>query len=470
MQFNTVEYWLFFAAVLLLFYPLPFRYGRVLLLAASYAFYANWSSVFLLLIIASTVVDYTLGLLLGSERVGRKRLLLIISLVVNLGLLGFFKYYNFFASSAAEVVGKPAHAFVLNIILPVGISFYTFASLSYTIDVYWGRMKPVRNIIDYALFVSFFPHLPAGPIVRARQFISQIWTWQKPSAVVVQSGIVLILSGLVKKMIFADRFAITVNNYFSDIGAHPGSLPAASVTGAFFLQLFFDFSGYTDIARGCAKLLGFEFPLNFVRPYLAANVVQFWQRWHISLGRWVHDYVFRPLTSHRHGRFVIARNLMITMLLVGFWHGASWQFIIWGGYYGFLLVTYRFYRHATAGTIVRRITGQRAFIPVAVALTTAFNIFPLLLFRTPTLHDTAMVLRSLCSFKPPYGHWLLTAEPCTLFLIAFTIAIFEERTHWIERMATAPAFVRICGYVLVFLALELFSVTEQQVPFVYFQF
>src|SRR6476646_11969922 len=246
--------------VAVLFYSIPFRAGKVLLLCASYVFYMWWDPRFIVLILTSTLVDYFLGIWLEVTSGRRKKLLLAVSLIVNLGLLGFFKYYDFFAGSLAGLLHVPKSSVVLQVVLPVGISFYTFASLSYTFDVYWGKMKAVRTPIDYALFIAFFPHLIAGPIIRARQFISQIWSWRTPSAIVIQSGIVLVITGLIKKMVFADRFAVVSDSYFNNPMAHPGWLPAWSGCLAVTLQVFFDFSGYTDIARGCAKLLGFEFP------------------------------------------------------------------------------------------------------------------------------------------------------------------------------------------------------------------
>ena len=296
------------------------------------------------------VVDYYLGIFLETATGRRKKLLLIVSLVVNLGILGFFKYYDFFAGSLAALLRIPPSSVVLQIVLPVGVSFYTFASLSYTFDVYWGKMKAVRNPIDYALFIAFFPHLIAGPIIRARQFISQIWSWRPPAAIVVQSGIILVLSGLIKKMVFADRFAVVSDWYFNDPAAHPGWLAAWSGCLAITFQVFFDFSGYTDIARGCAKLLGFEFPLNFARPFLSRNPPDFWQRWHITLSTWVRDYLFMPLSQGRKGRLVLYRNMLVIMVLVGLWHGANWTFIAWGAYHGLLLVGYRLFDRATVGT------------------------------------------------------------------------------------------------------------------------
>src|SRR5438046_2948997 len=249
MLFNSFQYWIFFLIVAVLFYSIPFRAGKVLLLCASYVFYMWWDPRFIILIVTSTVVDYYLGILLEAVSGRRKKFLLAVSLVVNLGILGFFKYYDFFAGSLAALLCIPKSSVVLQVVLPVGVSFYTFASLSYTMDVYWGKMKAVRNLIDYALFIAFFPHLIAGPNIRARQFISQIWTWRRPAAIVIQSGIILVLSGLLKKMVFADRFAVVVDSYFKDPTAQPGWLAAWSGCVAFFMQVFFEFSGYTQIAR-----------------------------------------------------------------------------------------------------------------------------------------------------------------------------------------------------------------------------
>jgi len=238
MLFNSFQFWIFFFIVATLFYSVPFRFGKILLLLASYVFYMWWDPRFIVLILTSTIVDYYLGIFLQTATGRRKKLLLVVSLVVNLGILGFFKYYDFFAGSLAVLLRIPPSSVVLQIVLPVGVSFYTFASLSYTFDVYWGKMKAVRNPIDYALFIAFFPHLIAGPIIRARQFISQIWSWRTPSAVVIQSGIILLVAGLIKKMVFADRFAVVADLYFNNPTAHPGWLTAWSGCLAFFCRCF----------------------------------------------------------------------------------------------------------------------------------------------------------------------------------------------------------------------------------------
>ena len=337
MLFNSLEFWIFFSLVLLFSRLLPRRPRNLFLLGASYLFYMWWDARFIVLIVASTLVDFLVGRSLHNAR-GRSRWwLLIASLAANLGLLGFFKYYNFLAGSLAGLLGISARTLHLDIILPVGISFYTFQSMSYTIDIYRGKLEPVKRLTDFALYVAFFPQLVAGPIVRAREFFPQLFQWRPPSHERTEKGISLILVGLVKKMVLADNFARISDLYFGDVAAHPGAWAAWSATFAFAMQIFFDFSGYTDIARGCGRLLGYEFPVNFRRPYLAGSITEFWRRWHISLSSWLRDYLYIPLGGNRRGSWTTYENLMVTMLLGGLWHGASWNFVLWGGYHGLLL-------------------------------------------------------------------------------------------------------------------------------------
>jgi len=469
MLFNSFQYWIFFVIVAVLFYSVPFRIGKLVLLLASYVFYMWWDPRFIVLILTSTVVDYFLGIWLEATSGPRKKLLLAVSLVVNLGFLGFFKYYDFFAGSLAALLHIPKSSVVLQVVLPVGISFYTFASLSYTFDVYWGKMKAVRNPIDYAFFIAFFPHLIAGPIIRARQFISQIWSWRTPAAIVVQSGIILVLSGLLKKMVFADRFAVVSDSYFNDPMAHPGWLAAWSGCLAFFMQVFFDFSGYTDIARGCAKLLGFEFPLNFARPFLARNPPDLWQRWHITLSTWVRDYVFMPFSRGKKGRLMLYRNMFVVMVLVGLWHGANWTFVAWGTYHGLLLIGYRLFDRATVGTAIDRVMKQRWFVPFSIGAMFAAFVLSAAFFRPKTLQTSGHVLSALLGFQNMTGEFLLTTGTIVLIFISLFLAVAQERSQFIDRLVLQPARVQIPAYVLAFLVLELFPATGP-VPFVYFQF
>ena len=469
MLFNSFQYWIFFVIVAVLFYSVPFRFGKLVLLLASYIFYMWWDPRFIVLILTSTVADYFLGIWLEATSGPRKKLLLAVSLVVNLGFLGFFKYYDFFAGSLAALLHIPKSSVVLQVVLPVGISFYTFASLSYTFDVYWGKMKAVRNPIDYAFFIAFFPHLIAGPIIRARQFISQIWSWRTPAAIVVQSGIILVLSGLLKKMVFADRFAVVSDSYFNDPMAHPGWLAAWSGCLAFFMQVFFDFSGYTDIARGCAKLLGFEFPLNFARPFLARNPPDLWQRWHITLSTWVRDYVFMPFSRGKKGRLMLYRNMFVVMVLVGLWHGANWTFVAWGTYHGLLLIGYRLFDRATVGTAIDRVMKQRWFVPFSIGAMFAAFVLSAAFFRPKTLQTSGHVLSALLGFQNMTGEFLLTTGTIVLIFISLFLAVAQERSQFIDRLVLQPARVQIPAYVLAFLVLELFPATGP-VPFVYFQF
>jgi alginate O-acetyltransferase complex protein AlgI len=469
MLFNSFQYWIFFFIVAALFYSVPFRFGKILLILASYVFYMWWDPRFVILILTSTVVDYYLGIFLESASGRRKKLLLVISVVVNVGILGFFKYYDFFAGSLAALLRIPQSSVVLQIVLPVGVSFYTFASLSYTFDVYWGKMKAVRNPMDYALFIAFFPHLIAGPIIRARQFIHQIWSWRPPSAIVVQSGIVLVVAGLIKKMVFADRFAVVSDSYFNNPMAHPGWLAAWSGCLSITMQVFFDFSGYTDIARGCAKLLGFEFPLNFARPFLARNPPDFWQRWHITLSTWVRDYMFMPFSRGRKGRLVLYRNIFVVMVLLGLWHGANWTFVMWGAYHGLLLIGYRLFDRATVGTAIDKVMKKHWFVPFSVgAMFTAF-VLSAPFFRGKTLQSSGYILGALFGSTHITGDFLLTTGTIVLIFISLFLTVAQERSQFIDRLALQPARIQIPAYVLAFLALELFPATGP-VPFVYFQF
>ena len=469
MLFNSFQYWVFFLIVAALFYSLPFRFGKILLLLASYVFYMWWDPRFIVLIVTSTVVDYYLGIFLETATGRRRKVLLVVSLVVNLGILGFFKYYDFFAGSLAALLRIPPSSVVLQVLLPVGVSFYTFASLSYTFDVYWGKMKAVRNPIDYALFIAFFPHLIAGPIIRARQFIHQIWSWRCPTAVVVQSGIILVVAGLIKKMVFADRFAVVSDSYFNNPTAHPGWLAAWSGCLSITMQVFFDFSGYTDIARGCAKLLGFEFPLNFARPFLARNPPDFWQRWHITLSTWVRDYMFMPFSRGRKGRLVLYRNIFVVMVLVGLWHGANWTFVLWGAYHGLLLIGYRVFHKETGGIAIQKVMMKHWFVPFSVgAMFTAF-VLSAPFFRGKTLQSSGYILGALFGSHHVTGDFLLTTGTIVLIFISLFLAVAQERSQFIDRLALQPARIQIPAYVLAFLALELFPATGP-VPFVYFQF
>jgi len=346
MFFNSIEYFIFFGSVIFLYYLLPHRAQNRMLLIASYIFYGWWDWRFLSLIIISTVTDYICGIQINKhETVQRKKYFLIVSVVVNLTLLGFFKYWNFFTDSFADIIscmGMQVNISTLNIILPVGISFYTFQTLTYSVDIYRGKIKPSQNFLDFALFVSFFPQLVAGPIERAQNLLPQIYKKRRFKKDQMLRGIHLIFWGLFKKVYVADNLGIIVDQVYGN----PASTGVEYViaTWAFAFQIYGDFSGYSDIARGTSKCLGIELMHNFKQPYFAVSPSDLWRRWHISLSSWLRDYLYISLGGNRKGKWKTHRNLMITMLLGGLWHGAAWNFVIWGGFHGLLLSIQRLFQ------------------------------------------------------------------------------------------------------------------------------
>ncbi len=454
MLFNTAPFFLFLAAVLLLFYALPWWNARKwLLLGASYYFYASWNAKFLFLLGTLTLVDY--GCALWIERSSRPKVALILSLAANLGFLAFFKYTNFLAGIWAGLAGGPVTVF--DIVLPLGISFHTFQSISYVIDVYRREQPAIRSLPDYALYIAFFPQLVAGPIVRARNFFRDLLNWQPPTGEELLLGAWLLMLGLTKKMAFADRFALIADSYFAT--PLPGQWTAISATLAFGLQIFFDFSGYTDMAIGMAKLLGFHFPENFRRPYLASSITEFWRRWHISLSTWLRDYLYIPLGGSRDGAWRTYRNLLITMLLGGLWHGASWNFVIWGGYHGLLLAFER-------ATGLNKTYGW-LMIP-RVILTFVLVQIGWVFFRASTFEASRFVLTEIFTGGP--GASLLNAWQWGLAGASLLVALMEERWSVTERLVRGPAWCYVPAFALLGLVLEAFGVFDQAIPFVYFQF
>ncbi|MCF8219495.1 MAG: hypothetical protein K9I29_09540 [Bacteroidales bacterium] len=324
---------------------MPFKYKKPLLLIASYFFYGYWDWRFTGLLAISTIADYFIGKKLYSTEAPKKRKwFLFSSMFINLGILAFFKYFGFFVDSfetLAGVFGLQLDFIHLNIILPVGISFYTFQTMSYTIDIYRKKLEPTNNFIDFAVFVSFFPQLVAGPIERARNLLPQIARLSKPKRKQIEEGISLIVTGLFIKVMIGDTAGRFVDHIFGNPEIYK-SFELISALILFSVQIYADFSGYSSIARGVAKLLGIELMKNFEQPYLSANITEFWRRWHISLSSWLKDYLYISLGGNRKGKSRTYVNLMITMLLGGLWHGASWNFVIWGGLHGIYLAVHKY--------------------------------------------------------------------------------------------------------------------------------
>jgi len=404
----------------------------------------------------------------------RHRAGLFVTVAANLTFLGFFKYFNFFIDSARAAMaglGLSVSPIVLHIVLPVGISFYTFQSLSYTIDVYRRRMAPVRRLADFATFVAFFPQLVAGPIERASHFIPQLFRPRTLTYEQTTRGLYLILIGLFKKVAVADGIAMSVNSIYGRV--HGVSwLDTAAATLCFALQIYCDFSGYTDIARGVAKCLGFELMLNFNQPYFARNPSEFWQRWHISLSSWLRDYLYIPLGGSRGGEKKTYRNLMITMLLGGLWHGAAWNFIIWGLYHGAVLCIYRAIGHGGDTARSARPAGSS---PLRAAVATAFffliTCYGWLLFRAASLEQVTIFTRSLLTGQ---GGLALTMDKPTLAaMLGMAILIPYEFAQY---FAGSPTFYRrlprpargVLYAILVFAIL--LGTSNEPTQFIYFQF
>ena len=344
MLFNSIAFLVFFPSVFILYWILsksPVRAQNVLLTLASYLFYGWWDARFLLLIILSSGVDYYCGQAVFRATTKTKaKLWLILSLGFNLGLLGFFKYCNFFVDSATQLLesfGVGMDPWTLQVILPVGISFYTFQTMSYTIDIYKGKIKPVNDVVAFFAFVSFFPQLVAGPIERASHLLPQMLNPRTFNASDAREGARLVIYGLFKKMVIADSLAPVVNQIFNNYTDYSGG---TLLLGALFFsfQIYGDFSGYSDIARGLSKFLGFDLMVNFRVPYFSRSIGEFWRRWHISLSTWFRDYLYIPLGGSQAGKYVGIRNVFITFLVSGFWHGANWTFVLWGGIHAMLFI------------------------------------------------------------------------------------------------------------------------------------
>ena len=389
MIFTSTSFAAFFAAVFVVYWGLPRtgfgdrRAQNVLLLASSYVFYGWVHPWFCLLIAGSTVVDYMCGL--GMERAhGRKRAYLVVSLAFNLGLLATFKYFDFFAESVSNVLavlglGGDRASASLGLLLPVGISFYTFQTLSYTIDIYRGQLTARRNFVDFALFVSFFPQLVAGPIERAKRFLPQIEAPRRFRAAAFFTGLELIAFGYLKKLVVADNIGPRVDQIFA-LQSPTLALLAVGAAG-FAVQIYADFSAYTDIARGAARLLGFDLVVNFRSPYLAISPSDFWRRWHVSFSSWIRDYLYIPLGGSRaRGRLRFLGILVVTLGLSGLWHGAAWHFVLWGVYHALLVFGY----HA-AGLGGRWAPKGFAVHGLAWASMLGFTLVGWLLFRTDDL-------------------------------------------------------------------------------------
>ena len=460
MLFTQLEFLVFFFCVLIATWVVaPRSGGRVtrnsILLAASYYFYAYWDYRFCGLLLLSTSVDYCVARRIEAAKDrSRARRWLCLSLFVNLGVLGLFKYFNFFVDSAGPILKSIGFATgTLEIILPVGISFYTFQTLSYTIDVCRGKLRPSDNFLDFALYVAFFPQLVAGPIVRARELLPQLCVVPAWSKRRFYGGAQQMLRGAVKKVLLADRLGEMVDVVFAGPELYSGvTLWVAAV--AYAGQIYYDFSGYTDMAIGAAKMLGYRFPKNFRHPYLATSVGEFWRRWHMTLSRWLRDYLYIPLGGSRRGPSTTCRNLMVTMILGGLWHGAAWTFVLWGAWHGLALM-------------IERIRPRKTVPVIGWFLTMAFVLVGWVLFRSEDFISAGEYLRRMATLAPGI-EWV---PPLAAGAIGMMIA---EHVAWRTRLRAAmrlpyQAWYSPVATAIMIWALLLYAPRGFQ-PFVYFQF
>ena len=466
MLFNSYLFWTFFLGIFLLYRRLPHRGQNTLLLLASYVFYGAWDWRFLSLIWVSTIVDYVVAMRLEKTTGDtQRRGLLTASIVVNLGLLGVFKYMGFFAAELSGLLtylGLSVDLPVLQVVLPVGISFYTFQTMSYTIDVYRGVIPPTRRLSDFALYVAFFPQLVAGPIERSKDLMPQISQPRAGSGEDFRVGLYHVLIGLFKKVVVADNLAVFVDAIFS--------ADAATLTGgeclvgvyAFAFQIYADFSGYSSMAQGIARWMGFDLMFNFRMPYFAVNPSDFWRRWHISLSSWLRDYLYIPLGGNRGRPFRVVRNLMLTMLLGGLWHGAGWTFLAWGAFHGALLCAYRGRSAEPPPSVARRVFHAIVFFHLVCV--------GWLLFRADSIGQAGTMLARIAT-NLRMGGLAWTGIGMIVFF-AGPLVLYEL---WVERQQDMLALLRrswvargaVCAYSILMLAV--FSAPQHH-AFIYFQF
>ena len=477
MLFNSVQFALFFI-ILYIFYRLAgHKLQNGLLLAASYLFYAAWDWRFLSLILFSTAVNYTCAVgIYAYQSAAVKKKILTVCLVTNLGLLFFFKYANFFIESMSyllSAIGLPADIRSLGIILPIGISFYTFQTMGYAIDVYRGQIEPERHFPTFALFIAFFPQLVAGPIERAKNLLPQIKNTRQITADKLSAGSFLVLYGLFQKLVVADNLAI-----IADRGVFAGHMPGNGwqillAVYAFAFQIFCDFAGYSNIARGIAAYLGFNLMVNFDAPYFTTNPRAFWRKWHISLSTWLRDYLYIPLGGGNRNTMTTVRNLAITMLLGGLWHGAAWTFVVWGAYHGMLLAIHRL---STLGLAPNRHpSGRMIFAGWGILKGVVF--FQMIcigwvFFRSESIEIAGLVLKTLAFCRQFVFDGALSADLLKIAFILPPLIVVEISQHVTGNSLSVlkwPLPFRVFLYVLLFYEIVILGVNNAQ-SFVYFQF
>lgn len=469
MVFNTVEFFIFFGIFLSLYYILNHRWQNVLLVVSSYIFYGWWDWRFCTLLFISTVLDFVCGLFIPGKR---PKLWLWISVAGQLSMLGFFKYFNFFEDSVRQMFmafGLKPDWPTLKVILPVGISFYTFQTLSYTIDIYRKKLKPVHNFLDFAVFVSFWPHLVAGPILRASYLLPQILAPRKVTSRDWSEGTYFILVGLVKKVAIADIISSAIEPALKNPG-HFSSTQLLLSIYLFSIRIYCDFSGYTDIARGASLFLGFRLVENFRAPYFSFGIQDFWHRWHMSLSQWLRDYLYISLGGNRGGTLKTYRNLMLTMILGGLWHGASWSFVVWGTLHGFYLSVGRMLGPYTERFMESARRARIEWLVIGVGIFLTFNLvtFTWIFFVITDFRVAFQYVRGLFQFTHVYDPNLLRLAIYSVVMLFF-IDLPETLTNAHNYLASRPMILRTAMYAC-YVSVLVVTWTKNYEPFIYFQF
>ncbi|MBN2184281.1 MAG: MBOAT family protein [Candidatus Krumholzibacteriota bacterium] len=489
MLFNSIHFLVFFPVVVCLYFLLPHRWRWALLLVTSYYFYMCWKMEYIFLILISTVVAYLTAMGMSrSEKEKTRKTYLVLSLLVNLGLLFGFKYFNFFNDNARILFDRFNILYsvpTFRVLLPVGISFYTFQTLSYTIDVYRGETPVQKHLGYFAVYVSFFPQLVAGPIERSGRLLPQFFEKHGFSYSRATSGLKLMLWGFFKKIVIADRLAVLVNSVYNEPSAFPGT-PVLVATFFFAFQIYCDFSGYSDIAIGSARIMGFELMENFRQPYFSRSISEFWKRWHISLSTWFRDYLYIPLGGNRVSRPKWYYNLMATFVVSGLWHGANWTFLCWGALHGLFLVTENILG-PPARSIARALsinTGATFFKGIAMVWTFFLVCAAWVLFRANSLHDVGILMNSLVSDPGQYldvsaiglsfrGMGLKTVDLVQSFVfigVLLAYDIIDTRYDFWKLVDARPLLVRWTIYYAIIILILFFSPYNKAQNFIYFQF
>lgn len=476
MLFNSIQFAIFFIVVTGLYFVLPFRYRWALLLAASCYFYMAFIPVYILILLFTILIDYFAGIWLEKIQGKKRKWFLVASLIANIGVLAFFKYYNFLATNLSDllhVFNFSARIPALAIILPIGLSFHTFQAMSYTIEVYRGNQKAEKHFGIYALYVMFYPQLVAGPIERPQNLIHQFHTEHTFDYDRMAEGLKQMLWGLFKKIVIADRLALYVDAVYNHPTDH-GSYTLIVATVFFAFQIYCDFSGYSDIAIGAAKVMGFKLMMNFNHPYFSKSISEFWKRWHISLSSWFRDYLYIPLGGNRVGKYRWYFNLFFVFLVSGLWHGANWTFLIWGGLNGFYLI-FAILTEKPRNWLAERsgLASHPKFRDFFQILTTFLLIcFSWIFFRAASLHDALTVIKGIALFKGP----LYIGDPSvfiySLFGIAFLLLADLKKEYYhgpIALMHHPNPIVRYSVYTALILIILSIGVLDGG-QFIYFQF